>query len=522
MPMLDQEVGGALKQGFSRVANARRSVLRCMPPRVMEFLDDRRGAVAVLSALSLPVLLGFAGLAIEVNYWYLEKRKLQEAADSGALAGAYEYRANSSISSNSMAASVTAAVGKSGYSALTTQTVNRPPTSGTFAVGGVNEDHSAVEVTLTETYSTLFVSLFGMQSLDISTRAVAVSGGVIGKACVLALERDLCSADGIQFQGSLDLDLVKCSVHSNDSCGDGVNFNGNPDVLADCLTTGGMINGSSSNLVLTGCSGMEPLAGDVGDPFAKVVVPNVSSESCQDANGVVSYLNETPWWQHLLISSAHAAANGNGNGNSGGGGGGSTTTFTPGRYCGDMNFGSDNVLDSGVYFVEGDFFENGGTVTGSSVILVYMNSDSTFDFRGNGDLAITAPTADEIKANNSSSTGDGNGDGIEDNAFELISDAQADIWAGLVLFNTSTNGLGNVNNCSNKINGTSGISAVGAIYFPNTCITFTGNDKTASNGECLQVIAGNIALSGNAGLDSTGCDPSYNIATFATMVGLVE
>jgi Flp pilus assembly protein TadG len=521
MPMVDHDVvGGARKKGFFGVAHAKRCLAVCLPSRVHEIFDDRRGAVAVLSALSLPVLLGFAGLAIEVNYWYLEKRKLQEAADSGALAGAYEYRAKSSISSSSMATAVTAAVGKSGYAALTTQTVNRPPTSGTFAIGGVNEDPSAVEVVLTETYSTLFVSLFGMSTLDISTRAVAVSGGTIGKACVLALERDLCSADGIQFQGSLDLDLVECSVHSNDSCGDGLNFNGNPDVLTDCLTTGGTINGSSSGLVLTACTGMEPLAGDVGDPFANVAVPNVSGESCQDANGVVSYLNETPWWQRLLISSAHAAANGNSNG--GGGGGGGTTTFTPGRYCGDMNFGSDNVLESGVYFIEGDFFENGGTVTGGSVILVYMNSDSTFDFRGNGDLAITAPTADEIKDNNSSSTGDGNGDGIEDNAFELISDAQADIWAGLVLFNTSTNGVGDVNNCSNKINGTSGISAVGAIYFPNTCITFTGNDKTSSNGECLQVIAGNIALSGNAGLDSTGCDPSYNIATFATMVGLVE
>lgn len=499
-------------QSCLKLDNLRRRVVSWAPPRVRELLGDNQGAIAVLSALALPVLLGFTGLAVEVNYWYLEKRKLQEAADSGALAGAYEYQASSSISSAAMATAVTAAVTKSGYPALTTQTINNPPSSGTFAVGGVNADASAVEVVLTESYETLFVSLFGVPNLDIQTRAVAVSGGVTGKACVLALEKVLCNDPGIQFQGSLDLDLVSCSVHSNDSCDDGVLFNGNPDVMADCLTTGGNVNGTSSNLLMD-CSDFGEMATDVDDPFKDVVVPDVSSEPCENVGGIAMLLDPQPWWQGWLISSAHAMPPG---------GGGGPTTFSPGRYCASPNFGSDNVLQPGVYFIEGDFSENGSTITGDDVILVFTNSDSTFDFRGNADLAITAPTADEIKANNSSSTGDNNGDGIEDNAFELISDAQADIWAGLVLYNMSTDGLGDVNNCANKINGNSGVSAVGAIYFPNTCVTFTGNNKTSSDGACLQVIGGNIILSGSNGLDSTGCDPSYNIANYTTMVGLVE
>jgi len=358
-----------------------------------------------------------------------------------------------------------------------------------------------------------------MSSVDIQTRAVAVSGGVTGGVCILALERELCFDPGLQFQGSLDLDLVECSVHSNDSCGDGVLFNGNPDVMTDCLTTGGYVDGTSRNLLMD-CSYFGELVADVTDPFKGVEVPDVSAETCQDADGVTAYLDSTPWWQGWLISSANAAATGGGGG---GGGGGGTTTFTPGLYCGDMNFTSDNILEPGVYFIEGDFAENGGTITGDGVILVYMNSDSTFDFRGNGDLAITAPTADEIMANNDLlASSDADGDGIDDNAFALISDTQAVLWAGLVLYNMATDGLGDINSCANKINGTSGISAVGAIYFPNTCITFTGNNKTSANGECLQVIGGNVILSGDNGLDSTGCDPSYNMATFASMVGLVE
>ena len=327
MPGHKPEVGSTTPEHRrSALLGLKRRVAGWTPAPVREFLSDNQGAVAVITALVVPMLLGFAGLAIEVNYWYLEKRRLQEAADSGALAGAYEYQASSSISQVDMETAVTEAVDKSGYNALTTQTVNRPLNSGSFAVGGANEDASAVEVVLTESYDTLFVSLFGMSSVDIQTRAVAVSGGHTGSACVLSLERMLCDDPGIQLQGSLDLDLVSCSVHSNDSCGDGVLFNGNPDVLTDCLTTGGYIDGTSSNLVLSNCKDMGELVADVTDPFELVVVPNVSSETCANELGVYAFNDPRPWWQRWLISSAYAAPGGGG-----GGGGGAAVAAAPRR-----------------------------------------------------------------------------------------------------------------------------------------------------------------------------------------------
>jgi len=48
------------------------------------------GAVAIIAALSLPVLIGFAGLALDLGHLYVEKTELQNATDACALAASRE------------------------------------------------------------------------------------------------------------------------------------------------------------------------------------------------------------------------------------------------------------------------------------------------------------------------------------------------------------------------------------------------------------------------------------------------
>ena len=50
--------------------------------------DDERGVVAVWLAITLIVLLGFAGWAIDFAHWNDERANMQKAADAAALAGA--------------------------------------------------------------------------------------------------------------------------------------------------------------------------------------------------------------------------------------------------------------------------------------------------------------------------------------------------------------------------------------------------------------------------------------------------
>ncbi|MER8974008.1 pilus assembly protein TadG-related protein [Mesorhizobium sp. M0800] len=48
------------------------------------------GNVATIFALSLPIVVGAAGLGIETSYWYFSSLKLQAVADAAAYAGALE------------------------------------------------------------------------------------------------------------------------------------------------------------------------------------------------------------------------------------------------------------------------------------------------------------------------------------------------------------------------------------------------------------------------------------------------
>lgn len=53
-------------------------------------IEKQKGAIILLFAMILPVLLGFIGMAVDVSYLYLEKAKLQNTVDSVALAAAPE------------------------------------------------------------------------------------------------------------------------------------------------------------------------------------------------------------------------------------------------------------------------------------------------------------------------------------------------------------------------------------------------------------------------------------------------
>jgi hypothetical protein len=55
------------------------------------FITDQRGVATVMVALSLPVLLLFCVLSVDVANWFVHKRHLQTMADAAALAGAGAY-----------------------------------------------------------------------------------------------------------------------------------------------------------------------------------------------------------------------------------------------------------------------------------------------------------------------------------------------------------------------------------------------------------------------------------------------
>ena len=61
---------------------------RQIPTRSSAFLVDQDGAMAIVIAVLFPILIGFAGLAVDIGHMYVVKSQLKNAADAGALSGA--------------------------------------------------------------------------------------------------------------------------------------------------------------------------------------------------------------------------------------------------------------------------------------------------------------------------------------------------------------------------------------------------------------------------------------------------
>jgi hypothetical protein len=118
----------------------------------------QRGQVLVLVALSLLALLAFVALAIDGGHIYRERRLMQNAADAGALAGAYElcYGSESQIEP----AALEYAIDRNGAE-LAHVTV---------------QDLLTVTVVTTETVETYFAGLLGFNEVDVQADASAVCG----------------------------------------------------------------------------------------------------------------------------------------------------------------------------------------------------------------------------------------------------------------------------------------------------------------------------------------------------------
>ncbi len=68
-----------------------------------QLINEQRGAVAIIVAFLMFVLLGFAAFAVDFGYLYGVKNELQNAADAAALAGASVLFSDNQIASRQVA-----------------------------------------------------------------------------------------------------------------------------------------------------------------------------------------------------------------------------------------------------------------------------------------------------------------------------------------------------------------------------------------------------------------------------------
>lgn len=410
---------------------------------------SRRGSVAIIMAITLPVALGMLALGSEIVFLLYKQRQMQSAADAAALGGA------TAVQSGHPAPDVEAR-GTTGFLGFVhgangvTVAVNRPPLTG--ALVGSN---SAVEVIITQPQTLSLVSLFRSGLFSVSARAVAKVGGGGGCAAQLLPNRN----PGVTISNGATVTLKQCDMRVCSTGNTALSMSGGTHLnLTDAagilsskqtvfvagkasITNGAQINNVGSCSSPT-CKASQGACAANLDPYANVTMPAPPSACGAGFSNNKQYAHGT--W---------------------------SLKPTDGMYCNGVRFTNDAIVTMapGVYFVKGGNFNVGGAVimnaTGVTIVLTGSGSNYATVTIGNGArVTLSAPTTGAT--------------------------------AGLAFFGDRNAPWSSQAAKQQTFGGGAYMNITGAIYFPSTQVNF--NNGISNPSGCTQLIAGTINFQGGA------------------------
>ncbi len=306
------------------------------------------GQSFVMTAICLSVLVGFVGLAADVGYMFHQRRRMQTAADSAAVAGALQvYRGASDYQTAGWADATTNGFANGVGGVVVT--VNNPPQTGFYA-----GNTRFVEASVSQSEATMFMGVLGFTSRLIRTRAVAGPGPGVPD-CLLMLNRT--AHPGLTVSGGGSVNVPGCNVTVDSSDANAVVVSGGSTLSAGAIdVTGGV--GSSSGFTPAPVTGATPEP----DPFASVQPPTYSG--C-DHSGLVRVHN-------------------------------ATTTLNPGTYCAGITIdgSSHATFNPGLYIVSGGDFKvsTSSAYASGSGVTFYVKSGSVL-MQGGTNADFSAPTS---------------------------------------------------------------------------------------------------------------------------------
>jgi hypothetical protein len=140
--------------------------------------EEQRGIAAVMFAVLLLGIIGFAALALDIGMLYSQRTQLQRAADAGALAGAFTFV------SEPFAAQPATATAHATAASTNNLVDNTALASGEVTVN-VDTANRRVTVNIAHPENTFLARAFNINSLTIHVTAVAEAGPTAnGGACV--------------------------------------------------------------------------------------------------------------------------------------------------------------------------------------------------------------------------------------------------------------------------------------------------------------------------------------------------
>lgn len=321
------------------------------------YLRDDRGSAALITALSMPVMIGFGALAIDVGSWYSQKRQLQTAADAAAMAAGITRYRNSSASQSALESAASTDVTANGFdnnlTALSDSSallvIHRPPTSGNYT-----GQSTAIEAIITQRQQLMLAGYFVKDPVSVQVRAV-VSSSTLGGACLLALEQ--VNADALSTSGNINMNLKKCGIASNSNSSTASMYeNGSASVTSDYVHLAGALDQQNGSLNSPSIVQNGPR---VGDPYRDVSTPTTSGGTQVDPTVKPN----------------------------------KSATLDPGTYPSMTLQGTAN-LNSGTYVINGGTLtiDSQATVNGNGVTFVLKNN-ATVKINGGATVNVSAPTS---------------------------------------------------------------------------------------------------------------------------------
>lgn len=422
------------------------------------FRRDSRGNVAVITALVLPVLMGSLGLGAEVAVWYSDKRALQNAADSAAIAAATN--ADPAVYDDE-ARAVAASYGFThGVAGVTVETSNAAACPG----GGSD----CYRVTISKTQPLMlarFVGFNGDATVDgspakrLAASAVATRALAPREYCIVALAGS-GAATGIQSNGAPHADLSGCSLMSNSNA----NCNGH-NLNADF----GDAAGANSGCGRRSNSGMQPLA----DSYAHLA-SNIPEPDCPIGYDFGLGTKKSP-----LRPENHLTGPQN---------------WSVKHICGNAKLDGDVTIQSGgasLLVINGGRLDLSGytleTAAGSSLTIIFTGDvDPTAQHipTGGGKLDIQAPTSGP--------------------------------WSGVAIYQDPalTQGV-HISDAGNS----PAWAITGLVYLPRASVSFSGAVGKASHGlGCFVLVVDTLEINGTGRILSKGQCANAGLQMPASMV----
>jgi len=457
--------------------------------------QDERGAVAVMLAIMLTVMLGICALVIDLGNARQQRREAQNSADAAALAAGETLEAgNGTINWTAVVdqvkkyAQVNDGIATSAWNGCTDANAltYRPDTANSntcisaersswpaVSSSTVGDTSNRIRVKLPSTsVKTFFGRVLGINSLTtgatastkvvMSVQRIDIPEAIAGGPCALCV-----LGSGLALNGQNgDVTITGGNVIVNSTAGTAASLNPNGHVTL--TTSGGSIGGPGAPANFSG-SGFSPsptLQGAVIDPLANV-------PQCGDGSpGTTNYCPTT-------VQSNGSTKN---------------AVLSPGIYS---SISGSHVMNPGIYVIKGDVTLNGNDLlTGSGVMLYFACSQyplpctngqtgAGIKATGNGAMRVTGITQAQCDA---------------DSSHNLCQ------YIGMMLFadrkNTATmTWRGNGTNENGALN-----SSNGTIYLKAGTFDLRGNGYTLAS----QIVTNTFTMEGNPSTVTIAYDLSKN------------